>query len=174
MQELLEKQQKELARLINKGFPFELTVTKKIRKPGLLGFFQKKITVTETRKFSVKEPTLYTLDRIAIEAMEIDKDGLKSSELKKYTLEKRYYNKIARIAAIAVADHEDDEPELEEILFKTLKPSDLRGILDLADIAGNLMDFISSILSVTAVRKNTERIEKKELPDLNHHTDSEE
>ena len=166
-------QQNELRRLLNSGIPFELSVSKKIRKSGFLGFFKKKIKITEIRKFIIKEPTLQTLDKIALEALKINEKGLEEIDnIGGYIKKQRYYKTMAKIIAIAVAQNEDEEQELEDIFFKTLKPSDLKMLVDLTDIASNMPDFINSILSVAAVK--TERIENQVSPDLNRHTDLEE
>ncbi len=165
--------QNELLRLIGQGFPFEISVKTKRKKPGILGYFQKRIEVSETRKFLIKEPTLHTLDKIALEALKIDEESLlDSSNISANIKNRRYFKTMAKIVAITVAKDEKEEKELEELFFKALRPRDLKAIIDIADLASNMPDFTSSILTVTALKK--ERIESQELPDSEPHTDIEE
>lgn len=172
-------QKNELIRLINKGFPFEITINKKERKPGLLGYFQKKIAVSETRSFLIKEPTLETLDHIALASLDIDTDKFKdegnfSNYIKKNS--RLHYRIMAKIIAIALNVESDEEKELTEIFYKSLRPSELNYLVEIIDIASNLTDFMNSTLLVTAAQAHTAKAEivEEELPDLKPHTDEEE
>lgn len=169
MQTTLQKS--ELIRLINQGFPFEIEVKTEKRKPGIFGYFQKREVITETRSFKIKEPTLHTLDRIALESMEIDTEKYKDEpEYSNYITKnsRLHYKIMAKIIAIAVAENESEEPELEKIFFQCLKPSEVSNIIQLIDITSNLADFMNSTLLVTAAKAHQakmESVEKEKLPD---------
>lgn len=172
-------QKKELIRLINKGFPFEITINKKKQKPGLLGYFQKKVTVSETRSFLIKEPTLETLDRIALASLDIDTDKFKNEESFSNYIKKNsrlHYRIMAKIIAISLNVESDEEKELTEIFYKSLRPSELNYLVEIIDIASNLTDFLNSTLLVTAAQAQTAKAEivEEELQDLRPHTDEEE
>lgn len=164
-------QENELIRLIQKGFPFEITVHKKRKRPGLLGFLKAKESYSETLKFVVKELTLYKLDRIAIEALSIDEEDLGNSHnLSASIRNKRYFKTMANIVAIATAKDESEEQDLADIFLRSLSARELNQLIEMIDLAGNMPDFISSILSVTSVKK--ERIESQESPVSQAPTDS--
>lgn len=173
-------QKNELVRLINDGFPFEIEITVKKRKPGILGFFLPKEVVKETRQFLIKEPTLATLDRIALISADINTDLFSDEENVNIYLKKNsrlHYRKMANVIAIAVAQPGDNINDLTEIFFAALKPSHLLQIIELIDVASNLQDFMTSTLMVTAAKAHTtkaESVEKEELPDLQVHTVDEE
>lgn len=161
-----ELQQNELIRLINQGFPFEITIHKKIKKPGIWGYFQKKVATSETRLFLIKEPTLATLDRIALESLDIDTEKFKDEENFTNYLKKTnrlHYKKMAKILAIACYDQlkhiNETEDDLAEIFFRCLTPSELCQIIELIDIASNHMDFMNSTLLVTAAQAQTAKTE---------------
>lgn len=167
----------ELIRLINDGFPFEIEYTVRKRKPGIFGFFLPKEVVKETRQFLIKEPTLATLDRIALISADINTELFSDEENFNIYLKKNsrlHYKKMANVIAIAVAAPEDDAHALTELFFDALKPSHLLLIIELIDVASNLQDFMTSTLMVTAARAHTakaESVEKEELPDLQVHTE---
>lgn len=165
-------QKSELLRLINQGFPFEIEIQSEKRKPGLIGYFQKKENFIEKKQFKIKEPTLRTLDRIALASLDIDIEKYRDEEnfnnyVKKNS--RRHFKIMARVIAIAVAEHENQEKELTECFYKALKPSEIHQLVQMIDIAGNLTDFINSTLLVTAAQAHqakAESVEKEELPDL--------
>lgn len=172
-------QKTELIRLINQGFPFEITVHKKNKKPGFWGYFQKKVTEKETRSFLIKEPTLETLDRIALTSLDIDTEKFKDEENFSNYIKKNsrlHYRIMAKIIAISINVETDEEKELTEIFYKSLRPSELNYLVEIIDIASNLTDFLNSTLLVTAAQAHTAKAEivEEELQDLKPHTDEEE
>lgn len=175
-----ELQQKELIRLINQGFPFEITIHKKNKKPGILGYFQKKVATSETRLFLIKEPTLATLDRIALASLDIDTEKFKDEEDFNNYLKKTnrlHYRKMAKIIAIACYDKfkhiNETEDDLAEIFFRCLTSSELCQIIELIDIASNHTDFMNSTLLVTAAQAQTAKTEivEERLQDSTHPTE---
>lgn len=172
-----ELQQNELIRLINQGFPFEITIHKKIKKPGVLGYFQKKVTTSESRLFLIKEPTLATLDRIALESLDIDNDKFKDEENFTNYLKKTnrlHYKKMAKIIAIACYDEakhiNETEDDLADLFFLSLRPSELFKIVEIIDIASNHLDFMNSTILVTAGQAQTAKTEivEERLQDSTH------
>lgn len=175
-----ELQQNELIRLINQGFPFEITIYKKIKKPGILGYLQKKVTTSETRLFLIKEPTLATLDRIALASLDIDTEKFKDEKDFNNYLKKTnrlHYRKMAKIIAIACYDESkyinETEDDLAELFFRCLRPSELKQIIELIDIASNHTDFMNSTILVTAAQAQTAKTEivEERLQDLTHPTE---
>lgn len=164
----------ELTRLINRGFPFQIEVTTKRRNPGIFGYFQSLETIKETKEFVIKEPTLATLDRIALLSLDIDPEKHKDEQDFNNYLKKNnrlHYKIMARIIAVSVAEEEDEEKELTELFYKCLKPSELYQIMQVADLASNHTDFMNSTLLVTAAQAHTARTETVEerLQDLKLH-----
>lgn len=163
---LKELQKNEIIRLINQGFPFEIIVHKKIKKPGIWGYFQKKVAVSETRLFLIKEPTLATLDRIALESLDIDTDKFKDEEDSINYLKKTnrlHYKKMAKIVAIACYDEakhmNETEEDLAELFFRCLTPNEINEIMQMIDIASNHLDFMNSTILVTAGQAHTAKTE---------------
>src|SRR5690606_10046538 len=100
--------------------------------PGIFGFFLPKEVLKETRQFLVKEPTLATLDRIALVSADINTDLFSDEENFNIYLKKNsriHYRKMANVIAIAVAQPGDNINELTEIFFAALKPSHLLQII---------------------------------------------
>lgn len=160
----------ELTRLINSGFPFEIEYSVRKRNPGILGFFSPKKSVREKRTFVIKEPTLATLDKIALASMDIDTELFSDEKDFKTYLKKNsqlHFRKMAEIIAISVAADELELKELTELFFSALTPASLLEIIHLIDVASNLQDFMTSTLMVTAARAHTAKAEsvEKELPD---------
>ena len=83
---------------------------------------------------------------------------------------------MAKIIAIALNVESDEEKELTEIFYKSLRPSELNYLVEIIDIASNLTDFMNSTLLVTAAQAHTAKAEivEEELQDLKPHTDVEE
>lgn len=161
-----ELHKNELIRLINQGFPFEITIHKKIKKPGILGYFQKKVATSEIRLFLIKEPTLATLDRIALESLDIDTEKFKDEENFNNYLKKTnrlHYRKMAKIIAIACYDESkhvnETEDDLADLFFRSLKSSELYQIFEIIDIASNHTDFMNSTILVTAAQAQTAKTE---------------
>ncbi len=172
-------QKNELIRLINQGFPFEITIKKKERKPGIMGYFQKKVSISETRLFLIKEPTLEILDRIALASLEIDLEKFKDEENYSTYLKKNsrlHYKIMAKIIAISLNVESDEEKKLTELFYKCLHPSELNDLTQIIDIASNFTDFMNSTLLVTAAKAQTAKTESVEerLQDLKPLTEEEE
>lgn len=175
----IDLQKKELIRLINKGFPFEIEVHRKKRKPGFWGYFQKKISEKETRLFLIKEPTLQTLDRIALASLDINIEKFKDEENYSNYLKKNsrlHYKIMAKIIAISLNVESDEEKKLTELFYKCLRPSELNDLTQIIDIASNFTDFMNSTLLVTAAKAQTAKTESVEerSQDLKPHTEEEE
>ncbi len=174
----IELQKREIAKLINQGFTFEIVSLVKKRKPGLLGYFQNKITEKVTSKFIIRELTLIKLDRIALASLDIDVNAYSDEQLDIYYKKnsRLHLRKMANILAIAVAETPDQEKELTNLFFESLRPSEILQLMNTIDIASNLQDFISSTLLVTATAAQTAKVEsvEDELPDYNPRTEGEE
>ncbi|GEM_PF-3086804 len=161
-QKLKEEKRRELLRLMSKGFHFEIVETLKVRQPGFLGFFKPKTKEKKVHTFYIKEPTLYMLDQISLESIELDESEFNNLETqqdqKKYS--RKHYRRMARVIAILVSGIEADESEIlenQKLLFKYLKPSDLYSIVELADVVSNNTDFINSTRNVAAANVLNER-----------------
>ena len=169
----IKTEKDELNLLINKGLSFK--VERKIfkRQKGFLGYFKKPIQEIETLEFTIKEPTLSTLDRMSSEQinLSIDENLMNSdnaiSESKK--LINKHSKTCAKIIALAVLGqdyliceqfgnsfkHKNDDKklnELTELFFMNIKPSMLYQLYILVNTISNLSDFINSIRLMSANR----------------------
>lgn len=169
----LTREQNELRQMINSGVTFDVDITYKKRKPGLLGFIRKREKVTEKKVFRVAEPTLSTLDRLSALWLEmtIDETKLKDADYlcaaKK--LAAKEAKKLAKVVAVAVLGEEyydvtesggyftrkPNEHRLNRLasLFEhTVTPSQLLTLAILITNVSNLGDFINSIRLMSATR----------------------
>lgn len=169
----LKAERNELNVLINKGLNFNVERKVFKRQKGFLGYFKKKIEETETLTFTIKEPTLATLDRLSAEQinLSIDESLMVSdnavSESKK--IANKHSKLCAKIIAIAVLGQDyliceqygssfkyrnDDKKlnELTELFFMNIKPSVLLQLYILVNTISNLSDFINSIRLMSASR----------------------
>lgn len=180
----LQREQNELRLMIQEGVTFDIDVTHYKRKPGLVGYFQKRERVTEKRVFKVQEPTLATLDRMSAiwvqleidEAQLSDEDYLKTAK----NIAANGTKKLAEIVAIAVLGEDyyiatdkggyfarkEDKKALRQLastFFHCLKPSELFTLAVLITNVSNLGDFINSIrlMSATRTSEPTNRIEQQ-------------
>ena len=152
---MLEEKRNELVRLINKGFEFQLTEVVFKYKNWFHKLIGKQYSEKIVHIFHVKEPTLSVLDRISLESSVFNEDdfnGLRSeNDMKKFS--RKHLRTMAKIISIAISGPDSLESEIEtktDLFFKYLKPSDLFNIIQLADIASNLGDFINSTRYVAA------------------------
>ena len=67
----LEQERAELDRLIGKGVTFEVDDVRFKVEKRFFGLWTKRIPETYKRKFTIKEPTLGTLDRMSREWVEM-------------------------------------------------------------------------------------------------------
>lgn len=163
---LLEQERRELNTIIGKGVSFEVKDVKFETKTHFWGLVKKHIPHEVTRKFTIQEPTLSTLDRLSAEWVEfaIDDDALKSADGMNAarTLARTQAIRCARVIAIAVLGEErlipkpckagtiwiEDEKRLEELtdLFaRKIKPSRLYQLYNIVNTMSNLGDFVNSI-----------------------------
>jgi hypothetical protein len=170
-----EAEKQELNLLIGRGFTFDVerTITR--------GLFRK-TKEKELLHFTIQEPTLSTLDRIAEEQieMQIDEKAITSDSLaESRRLVYLHSKRLARIAALAVLGEDyiilkkvrgkvketyDNAKlkELTDLFFHCIKPSKLRSLVDIITLTSNLGDFTSSIRSMQIRTTMPDRIEEDE------------
>lgn len=163
---LLEQERRELNTIIGKGVSFEVKDVEFETKTRFWGLFKKNIPHEVTRKFTIQEPTLSTLDRLSAEWVEfaIDEQELQKPESMKAarTLAHFHARRAAKVVAIAALGEErlipkpckagtiwvEDEKRLEELtdLFaRKIKPSRLHQLYNIVNTMSNLGDFVNSI-----------------------------
>lgn len=162
----LYKEKNELNRLINAGISFEVDVEQVETKKHLI-FFKRHSIVTKRQRFSIAEPSLGTLDRIASESVDfaISDAEMMSDDVLNKEMKKVHQNaeKCARIIAYAVIGSEYEAPmltkdnrivyrpdtqrhkELTQLFKRRLKPSQLFRLATLIQLVCNLGDFTNSI-----------------------------
>lgn len=161
----LQQERQELNALIGKGVSFEVKDIE-FETVKRWGFIKRHIPKEVTRRFTINEPTLATLDRLSSEWIEfaIDEEVMRSSD--GMVAARRYANKhcerCARVVAIAVLGEDrlvavpgkggtrwiEDEAELERLtrlFLRTIKPSRLYQLYVLINTMCNLGDFLNSI-----------------------------
>lgn len=162
----LEQERQELNTLIGKGVSFEIKDVEVETQSQFFGLVKKHIRNEVTRKYTINEPTLATLDRLSREWVEfaIDDDALKSSDGMNAarTLARTQAIRCARVIAIAVLGEDrlipmpgigctrwiEDEhkvEELTELFARTIKPSRLYQLYSVVNTMCNLGDFVNSI-----------------------------
>ena len=172
----LEQEKGELNVLINKGVAFEVEDTEFEVAKGFWGLFKRRVPVRVKRRFKIEQPTLGTLDRIAVEWIEIaiDEAGLKGDDgmQRARTLAAKHAMRCAKVVAIAVLGsdylvprygidgvvrYDEDWRRLDELtaLFgRTVTPSQLFQICMMIIAVCNLGDFLNSI-RLMSVDRNT-------------------
>lgn len=165
--EALQAEKDEIRRLINHGISvlIKYTESKTVKLPrwnNRLGkLLKRKVTTNEEkqREYVIKEPTLFTLDRLSLEYIElqIDEGKIKESPRQQSRLYfKEYDNRMARIVAIAILGNDwEDSKKLDELttfLFKWLTNSQLADLIKVIDLTNNLADFINSIRLISSAR----------------------
>lgn len=169
----IEAERKELNLLIDNGVNITVERTCYVKQKGIIGYFKKWEKKVDKLKFTIKEPTLSTLDRIASEQIElnIDEKLLLSDnaliEAKKLTY--KHTRRMAKILALAVIGQDyiitrcsgsriknerDDKKlnELTDLFFQTIKPSLLIKYVVLVNQMNNYGDFTNSIRLMSASR----------------------
>jgi len=174
--EKVRAERNELNLLVSGGMKFEVEGPDNVsRRKGLRRLFSRGRTAgRKTYRFTIKEPTLSTLDRLASEQIEltIDESIMKGekglSEAKRLALDNAY--RLARIVAIAVMGQDymipvasggqycryrnDDKglSELTEFFFNNIQPSRLMELAVRINTLSNLGDFCNSIRLLSANR----------------------
>lgn len=168
----MEQEKKELDILVGRGVSFD--VEQKYYKPRkLFGLFGNREAVTKTVTYTIQEPTLATLDRLAAEQVNlvIDENIMASTEgineAKRLTSE--HALRMAKIIAIAVLGedyvipvkngggfkyHHDNKrlDELTKTFYTFIKPSKLMRLTLMVNTISNLGDFMNSIRLMSANR----------------------
>lgn len=183
--ENLIREQSELRQMINEGVTFDVEITYKRRKPGILGYFRKREKITEKKVFRVAEPTLSTLDRLSALWLEMTIDETKLGDddylctAKK--LAAKEAKKLAEVVAVAVLGedyydvtdkggyfirkpNEKRLARLTSLFTHTITPSQLLTLAILITNVSNLGDFINSIRLMSATRTSdpiTNRVEQQ-------------
>lgn len=174
--EALRAERSELDRLLQKGVSFEVTDYEQEYRPILWGLFKRKGAIKEvTRTFTIDEPTLGVLDRIAGECIdiEINEADFQGEDAHAHALRLVAGNakRCARILAFAVLGneylkptaktwggvprYEEDTEALERLtslFYRRLKPSELARLYMLVNTMCNLGDFMLSIRLMSANR----------------------
>lgn len=168
-----EAENREHDIIIGRGVSFEVEQTCFKRQPGIFGIFKKRIRVTETKKYTIKEPTLAILDLISAEQIKIvvDEEKIASeigmNEAKK--LAAIHSKRMAKIIALTVLGEDyfkpiqngsgykyvTDDKSLEKltmIFMSNIKPSRLVQLTLLITTIENLGDFTNSIRLMSANR----------------------
>ena len=170
----IEAEKKEIRLLISNGISFtvEYVESKTVRIPrfSFCKWLNKKVTTTESkqREYVIKEPTLYTLDRLSAEYIEMLVDEVRIREAPRQEarlLFKEHSKRMAKVVAIAVLgnewDNEDKLSELSDFFFRWLKNSSLVELVQVIDLTNNLADFINSIRLLSSARTTIpNRVEK--------------
>ncbi|ERJ86136.1 hypothetical protein HMPREF1988_00195 [Porphyromonas gingivalis F0185] len=180
---VLEQERAELNTMINRGVSFEVQDVEVQRKRYFFGLLKKKTLTPVTRKFTIEEPTLGTLDRLSAEWVEmaIDEEALRGENgmLQARIMTKKHAQRCAKVIALAVLGsdylvpklgvrgvirYEYNTARLEELtgLFaRQIKPSELYQIYVLITAMCNLGDFLNSIRLMSADRTSApDRIEE--------------
>lgn len=184
--EALTREQSELRKMIGEGVKFDIEITHYKRKPGLLGFFRRREKLTETKVYTIQEPTLATLDRLSLIwlQMEIDETKLGDDDYLRTarTLANKEARKLAEVVATAVLGEDyyiatfdgttyrrkEDRKALRNLtrlFFHTIKPSELLTLAIIVTNVSNLGDFINSMRLMSATRTSdpaTTRIEQQD------------
>lgn len=183
--ENLTREQSELRQMINEGVTFDVEITYKRRKPGILGYFRKRDKITEKKVFRVAEPTLSTLDRLSALWLEMTIDETKLGDEDYLCTAKKLAakeaKKLAEVVAVAVLGedyydvtdkggyfirkpNEKRLARLTSLFTHTITPSQLLTLAILITNVSNLGDFINSIRLMSATRTSdpiTNRVEQQ-------------
>lgn len=170
----VEAEKKEIRLLISNGISFTVdyveSITVRIPRFSFCKLLKKKVTTNEPkqREFVIKEPTLYTLDRLSAEYIEmvVDEEKIREAPRQQARIYFQEHNKrMAKVVAIAVLgnewDNADKLSELTEFFFRWLKNSSLVELVQVIDLTNNLADFINSIRLLSSARTTIpNRVEK--------------
>ena len=171
--EALTREQTELRKMIGEGVTFDVEITHRRRKPGFWGYFRRREKVTETKVYTIQEPTLATLDRLSLLwlQMEIDETKLGDDDYLRTAraLASKEAAKLAEVVAVAVLGEDyyiatydgttyrrkEDKKALRDLtrlFFHTLKPSELLTLAIIVTNVSNLGDFVNSMRLMSAAR----------------------
>lgn len=177
----LELERNELRSLIDKGLSFEVKDVRFERRG--MWIFRKRKAVEVTRKFTIHELTLATLDRISAEGIEIaiDESRMKGETPLPYArgIMAKHARRCARIVAIAVLNENrliakpcrggtrwvEDTKELDrlsDLFMRTISPSMLYQLTLLVNSMSNIGDFVNSIRLMQAARTTMPNLIEKE------------
>lgn len=169
-----EQQKRFLHTIIGNGLSFTIDYSVLVRQKGILGFFKKKVLEKRKEELVIKEPTLAVLDRVSeiIVGLDLSSVDKKDSDfsIEGYKLANKHSRDIARAVAILVLGEEyyavkggnDKEIErLTEIVFRSMKPSQIAEVALYVNTASNLVDFVSSmrLMKMSVTTTPTRRIE---------------
>lgn len=167
-------QRKVIQSIIGKGIKFSVNYTVKVRRKGFLGFFKPKVNEERQEEFTLKEPTLSTLDRASAVWLRMNTDSIEedgADTVKEgWKLAKEHSHDMAECIAILVlgeayyAVDGGDDKELErltELFYKTIKPSQANDMALFINATANLVDFVNSmrLMKMSATTTPTTRIE---------------
>jgi hypothetical protein len=151
-------QKRIIQTIIGKGIRFSVEYTVMARRKGLFGFLKKKVSEKRREEFTLKEPTLGTLDRASEVWLRMDTsgvDGEGADTLKEsWRLAREHSHDMAECIAILVlgeayyAVEGGDDKELErltELFYKTVKPSQAHDMAVYINATANLVDFVNSM-----------------------------
>lgn len=180
----MQAEKNELNLLIKNGVNIEVERTISKKKKGFSGLIGRREIVNEKLKFTIKEPTLSTLDRISSEQIDLkidesvmsSDDGIQQARIMAHD----YSQKLAKILAISVLGQDyvhtiqsgsivkysfDDAKlaELTQLFYENIQPSRLLQYVILVNTMSNLGDFTNSIRLMSAARTTMPiRIEEKQ------------
>lgn len=167
-------QKKVIQTIIGKGIKFSVTYTVMVRQKGILGLFKKKVAEERQEEYTLKEPTLSTLDRASEVWLRMNTDAVEAEGAdtvkEGWKLAKRHAHDMAECIAILVlgeayyAVDGGDDKELErltELFYKTIKPSQANDMALFINATANLVDFVNSmrLMKMSATTTPTARIE---------------
>lgn len=170
----IEAEKKEIRLLISKGISFVVDYTEiqtvYIPRFSFCKWLKKKVATSEAkqREYVIQEPTLYTLDRLSAEYIEmiVDEEEIRNAPRQQARIYFQEHSKrMAKIVAIAVLgnewDNADKLSELSGFFFRWLKNSSLVELVQVIDLTNNLADFINSIRLLSSARTTIpNRVEK--------------
>lgn len=185
--ENLIKEKEELNRLIKGGIEFQLDCPEIRVKRGFLGIPHREIAVV-TKTFKIEETTLSTLDRIAVESIELalDENAIKNDDDSIKTarnIAMKHSRRMARVVAIAVLGSEWEIPkldngghviryventkridELTDLFAHYIKPSQLNQLCLAVNAMCNLSDFLNSTRLIATDRTTMPiRVEERRM-----------
>ena len=184
--EKLNREQNELRLLIGQGVTFDVEIKHRRRKPGFWGIFQKREVITETKVYTIQEPTLATLDRLSALWLQIEIDETKLGDDDYLRTARTLANKeawrLAEIVAIAVmgedyynvtfngttcrrSERKTELRDLTSLFFHTVKPSQLLTLAILISNVSNLGDFVNSMRLMCATRTSEQEATRIEAQD---------
>lgn len=167
-------QKRVLRTIIGKGIKFDIEYSVKVRQKGFFGFFKPRVTEHRKETYTLKEPTLDTLDRasevwLRMDLSPLDAEGADTVK-EGWKLAKKHSRDMAECIAILVLGEEynavkggDDKElgRLTKLFYKTVKPSQSNDMAVFINATSNIVDFVSSmrLMKMSATTTPTARIE---------------